>query len=708
MRRYIILVLLGFSIFSRASKLDSLWRIWNNNSLHDTVRLKTLSLIIWNAYMYSKPDTAFYYAQKEYDLAVKSDLKKYMSDALTAQGVSWAIRGDYESGIEYSLKGLKIREETGDKNGTAVSLNNLGSLYQEQGDLAKSIDVYTRSLKIAEEINDKEGVARTLGNIGQIYYRQKDIDKGIEYCTKSLKLFEELGGKRGIAIQYNSLANMYDEKNDTALAMKYYLRALRIREELGDKRGIAASYNNIAYLFTNQDQFAIALSYYERSLKLKRETGDIMGEALSLSSMSSLYYRMGDLSKAISLGERSLKICREVGDVEGLKNAGNTLYLAYAKAANYKGAFDMHLLYTQMKDSIQGEESKSEVIKKDMKYNYDKQKAIEEKEHEKELAVAEEQKAKQRILIFSITGGLILVLFFTFFVINRLRITNRQKKIIETQKKEVEVQKHQVELQKELVEEKQQEIIDSITYAKRLQNAILPPAKYIEEYIPNNFVLYQPKDIVAGDFYWMEVTDAGQQKELIFIAAADSTGHGVPGAMVSIVCSNALNKAVKEFDLKDVGEILGKTREIVLDTFAKSGEEIKDGMDVSLMCLDKKNKKISWSGANNQLWYVLNDTLIEIKADKQPVGKSEKLLPFTSHELKWEAGTVFYLMTDGYPDQFGGPKGKKFKYKQLEDILSGIAGESMQKQKEILSDKFAEWKGDLEQVDDVTIIGIKI
>ncbi|MBK8368536.1 MAG: SpoIIE family protein phosphatase [Bacteroidetes bacterium] len=268
---------------------------------------------------------------------------------------------------------------------------------------------------------------------------------------------------------------------------------------------------------------------------------------------------------------------------------------------------------------------------------------------------------------------------------------------------EISNQKQIVEHQKELVQEKQKEIIDSITYAKRLQQAILPPKHFITQHLPNNFVFYHPKDIVAGDFYWMHV-----EGDLIFIAAADSTGHGVPGAMVSIVCSNALEKAVNEFRLTDTGKILDKTTDLVLDTFAKSGEEIKDGMDISLLCYNKLTKQITWSGANNQLWYIYNSELIEVKADKQPIGKSDHRKNFTTHRIHCEEGTLFYLMTDGLPDQFGGPKGKKFKYKQLQELLIANSNNSLNEQKTVISNHFNDWKGNLEQVDDVTIIGIKL
>ncbi len=309
--------------------------------------------------------------------------------------------------------------------------------------------------------------------------------------------------------------------------------------------------------------------------------------------------------------------------------------------------------------------------------------------------------SKQTIVYFVLVIMVFLILVFFVIRSNYLRkLTNKtlsqQKEIIESQKSEVEAQKH-------LVEEKQKEILDSISYAKRLQEAILPPQEFINKQIADNFILYKPKDLVAGDFYWAE--NIG---DLFFIAAADSTGHGVPGAMVSVVCSNALNRTVKEFGLTQTGKILDKTRELVVETFEKSTSEVKDGMDISLLCLDTKNKKITWSGANNALWYVQNNELLIIKANKQPIGKTDIPAPFTTHELEFINGTTFYLFTDGFADQFGGEKGKKFKYKQLEDLLLNNNQLALKEQSNLLDQKFESWKGDLEQVDDVCVIGIKI
>ncbi len=293
--------------------------------------------------------------------------------------------------------------------------------------------------------------------------------------------------------------------------------------------------------------------------------------------------------------------------------------------------------------------------------------------------------------------------------------------------------------QKKIIQEKNKDIVDSIQYAKRLQDALLPSVTEITTHLPNTFIYYQPKDIVAGDFYWFETVSLQSAKnskqqlpteklssaDLLFIAAADSTGHGVPGAMVSVVCSGALTRSVKEFNIIEPGKILDKTRELVLETFSKHSSEVKDGMDISLLCIDQQNKKVYWSGANNPLWY-LNTSIVypagvqkpeaekttiklsEIKATKQPVGKTEQPKPFTTHEIEYKQGSIFYLFTDGYADQFGGAKGKKFKYKQLSEVLLANSTETANVQKERLYNLFEEWKGKHEQVDDVCIIGIKL
>lgn len=272
------------------------------------------------------------------------------------------------------------------------------------------------------------------------------------------------------------------------------------------------------------------------------------------------------------------------------------------------------------------------------------------------------------------------------------------------------------------LESKNKEVTDSITYAKRIQQAILPSMKTLNESLHNGFILYKPKDIVAGDFYWMEKTE-----QAVYVAAADCTGHGVPGALVSVICSNALSRSVMEENLQETGQILDRARELVLNRFSKSGDDVKDGMDISLasFTFNKEGEKhfFQWSGANIPLWIInperkvwpensvfldTNQCGFEIRGDIQSVGKTENQSPFKTYSFYLEKGDTIYLFTDGYADQFGGERGKKFKTAALKKLLLSIYHKDMHTQREILKKTFEDWKGNLEQTDDVCIIGIRV
>ncbi|MBK9282794.1 MAG: SpoIIE family protein phosphatase [Sphingobacteriaceae bacterium] len=266
----------------------------------------------------------------------------------------------------------------------------------------------------------------------------------------------------------------------------------------------------------------------------------------------------------------------------------------------------------------------------------------------------------------------------------------------------IEKAQQTISYQKKIIDEKNKDIIDSIQYAKRLQEALLPSTSDIENALTDHFIFYLPKDIVAGDFYWFE-----KNQDFAFIAAADCTGHGVPGAMMSVLCSGALSRSIKEFKLSETHEILNKTSELVREAFVKNKGDVKDGMDISILRLNHKTKQIQWSGANNSLWYINKGELKEIKADKQHIGYNEKQLTFSNHNFHLPDNSMLYLFTDGMADQFGGEKGKKYKYKKLQQTLLDIHTLPCQQQNQKLKEEFNRWKGNHEQVDDVCIIGIK-
>lgn len=588
----------------------------------------------------------------------------------------------------------------------ASSLNNLGYAAENSGEIEKAIHFYFAALKLYEEIKNKEGEAYCLNNLAVLYEGQDEFDQALTYHLKSLSIRKELGIEEQIIQTLNNIGAHYYKRKELISAMKYYKESIEIAEKTNDLYNLALIYGNIGNIYLHSEENNNGIEYFEKSIALYNKIDDGKGAAWGLYNLGNVHVKRKNYKKAIEYFELALVKTNTINYVALKLNTYKLLYRTYAKLPNWQKAFDFYQSYNLLDDSLNNLETQKLAIKQQTQYEFDKQKVLDDAEHEKQLAIEKEAKAKQKIITYATAGGLGLVAIFLIFVFNRLQVTRKQKAVIEEQKTVVEKAHHELE-------EKNKEIMDSITYAKRIQSAILPPNKLVKEYLPESFILYKPKDIVAGDFYWME-----HKNGKILFAAADCTGHGVPGAMVSVVCNNGLNRSVREHGLTEPGKILDKTREIVIQEFEKSDEEVKDGMDISLCGLDLNNNTLTWSGANNPLWIIRptrhsglesdSHEILEFKADKQPIGKYAESKPFTTHKIQIEKGDSIYIFTDGYQDQFGGEKGKKFKAAKLRELLLSIQHEPMEEQRETINQAFETWKGNLEQVDDVCVIGVKI
>ncbi len=704
---FIILILssLGFSQDQKDSsrqshRYDSLWMIFNDENKPDTVRLKAIQNLAIAAQR-NDPDSAIKLADLQIKFAQRSKQRRYEGSGITIKGISYKNKGNYQFAMDQYIKALQIFEEIKNRISIGDSYLNMGTIYQLQANFPKALELQLKALKIYEESKKRSAISNCFGCIANVYREQFNYTKALEYHNKNLQICEDLGNQKQLGVTYSNMAAVYLDLKNYPKALEYYSKSLKKAEENNERSGELSCYIGLGSIYQLQADHTKALNYFLSAIKLAREISDQQAIGVCYSNLAEMYNKTLNYNLSIQYSDSALKISEEIGDLDLTRFIYGLLSEVYSKEGEYKKAFQSHVKFKKLTDSIFNEENSIQLGDMKTKFEVEKKETELKIKAEAREALSAEEKKRQLFVIYSVAGLLILVIIFAGFMFNRYKVTQKQKTVIEKQKKIVEEQKIIVEQQKHLVEEHQKEIIDSITYAKRLQQAILPSNEELKKHLPESFLLYKPKDIVAGDFYWMEYLD-----ETTYIAAADSTGHGVPGAMVSVVCSNAMNRAVKEFGLRETGKILDKTRELVLETFAKSGEEIKDGMDISLLAINGKH--ISWSGANNQLWYISNNELIEITADKQPIGKTDNPKPFTTHHIEFNKGDTFYLMTDGYPDQFGGPKGKKFKYKQLEEFLLSVDQFSLTKQKEQLNSKFEEWKGDLEQVDDVCVIGFRI
>lgn len=762
----------------KKSVADSLNAKLESTNTPDSSRVKALLKYAWEGYLYHESDSSLLFANEAFETAQKSGLPHLAGEALNTKGAYHYVRGDFDAAlkeyeackevykeindftgmantynniglihwnessylnaIEMYEKSLAIREQQNDMAGIATSLNNLGIIFMEQGNHKEAIKRFKNSLLLKQKNNLTKSIPATLKNIGTVYYYLEDYEQAIDFFSSCLALEKEQKNNKGIAETLNNLGNVSLEKGDTEKALNYYNESLEIENKIGNKRGIAICYNNIGNVYDKKGNKSEALNYFQKALIIEDEIGDKQGLSGSLNNIGNIYKSQGEFKTAEGYNIRALEIAKRVGAIEELKSAAMSLWEIYKSTNQYEKALEMHEMYTAARDSILSEENTTEIIHQEYRYEYKIQAISDSIAHQKEQVIKETEIRRQKAELeasknkqYALFGGIFLLLVFGGFMYNRFKVTNRQKKLIEKQKKIVE-EAHIT------LESKNNEIMDSIKYAERIQAAILPKEADVVKHIPNHFIFYKPKDIVAGDFYWFE-----KKGDAIFIAAADCTGHGVPGAMVSVFCNNGLNRAVREHNLTNPNDILDKTREIVIDEFKKSTEKVNDGMDISLVKIQQESTEqnrniLHWSGANCPIWIIRKGnlseldftgkintktsifqqnehTLFELKADKQSVGKNVTYTPFTSHIVNLKKGDTLYLFSDGFQDQFGGVEkstikkdGKKFKSKNLKKLLLDIQAQDMNQQKSTLQKAFESWKGDLEQVDDVCVIGVRI
>lgn len=614
----------------------------------------------------------------------------------------WIFRTSYWDSISkdcmmlLTKSDLTARENEVLNYSLAATFNNTGFIYNNQGDVSQALEYFFRSLKLYDKLKDKKGIAQAANNIGLVYHQQENIPMALRYYHKALKIREQIGNKKGIANSLNNLGFIYESQNNVDMALMYLNRSLDIYKELGNQRGIASSSNSIGVIQQRLGNSVLARELHEQALAIQEEINDKDGIAHSLNNIAEIALNEGDVKLSKTYSKRSLKIANELGFPSPISNASKLLSDIAKKEGDYKLGWEYYETFIRMRDSVRSQETEKAVVEQEMRYEYEKI-ALKDSLEDAQIQAVKDLKIKEQNAIinqdrtekFALIGGLILMLVLVLLSIKAYQQKKKDNLLINEQKKEVE--------------EKNQEITDSITYAKRIQEAILPPRAELNRCLKNGFVLYKPKDIVAGDFYWMESID-----DIVLFAAADCTGHGVPGAMVSVVCNGALNRAVREFGLRKPSEILNKVRELVIETFEKSKDDVKDGMDIALCALDFNTNKLQFAGANNGLYVVSDNALKEIKADKQPIGIYLTKDPFTNHEIQLNKGDAVYVFTDGFADQFGGPRGKKFKYEPFRQLILDNQKEAMDKQSELLSAAFENWRGEMEQVDDVCIIGVQV
>lgn len=696
----------------------------------------------------------FYEKEKEYTKLGDS----YIGKANIAY-----FRGDYLTAHTAYQKSLSNYEKAGSNDGMGGSCVGLGNLYHSKNEENKALEMYLKSLQYYEKAGNTHyvGISSAYTGLGNIYYSAEDYDKALDYYTKGLEYDDKSDNPGGKVVKLMNISNIYVNRGDLVKAEEYLKKSMEENEKTGNKQKKASILNFMGFFHNRQKNYEEALKECGASLEISQELGLLPQIMENQSCLYNANYNLGNYQAAldnyyyyiaardsINNEKRHRELTKQQMQHEyelketTLKSEQEKKELALQEEIKRKQLlFKFEQEQAVMKAETEKKELQyhEELKRKQLAMDFEKQQSISQLEFEKKQNRIKLEKEKQALLFkkdiekkriqheaqkkitYWLIAGLSVMCVLAFFIYRGYREKRKANRVILQQKEEVEKQKEEITHKSLLLQEKNKEIVDSINYAKRLQEAILPPQKLVKEYLKDSFILYKPKDIVAGDFYWMEHRDG-----TLFFAAADCTGHGVPGAMVSVVCSNALDRAVKEFHITDPGKILDKVRELVIETFEKSESEVKDGMDISLVALayseqkqseERNNNPLSssaltllWAGANNPLWILRKgaEELEEIKPDKQPIGVFTGAAPFTTHRVSISKGDSIYIFTDGYADQFGGEKGKKFKASNMKKLILMNKNEPMEVQHQRMNEYFETWRGSLEQIDDVCMIGVRI
>jgi serine phosphatase RsbU (regulator of sigma subunit) len=583
----------------------------------------------------------------------------------------------------------------------------------------KAIRFANEFLILAEKHDSSKIIEYCYQILGEAYYLQENYDNSLDYFTKYLNIQLKKDSKINIGRAYNNLGIVYRAIENYSEAINCYKKSMGVCLQLHDIEGLCSAYNNLGVLYEHLNLFSQANDFYIKSLNIELDLNDQEGISTSYLNLGGINLKLKNYDKAIEFCEKSIIISDSLDYNHTLELNYYILYQVYNQINNPEKTLFYLEKFHELKNKRINEESNSQIIELELKYQTTKQ-------LQKIELLNKQQKQKKLLIIFGFSGSFVLSIFIVFLITvnKKRRKTNQiqrlrnaeimlQRDEIEAQRDEIEAQRDEIkrqinlsDLQTNKILKQNKDITDSIEYAKHIQIALFPDKIILQKILKNGFCLFKPKDIVSGDFYW--VAQIGNKS---VIAVADCTGHGVPGAFMSIIGINFLNSIIHDERSIKPNEILNQLRRKIIKTMVSSNriDESRDGMDISLIVIDYDNMKLEYAGAYNHLYYIRDHMLNVIKADRMPVGISDKsIAPFTNHIIDIQKGDLFYMLTDGYTDQFGGPLRKKFRTGNLRELLLEIHEKEIPEQKRILFETFLNWKRKEQQIDDVLVIGVKI
>jgi serine phosphatase RsbU (regulator of sigma subunit) len=654
-------VLCGINL--QAQHVDSLLKILP--SAKDTNRVIILDALS-NEYNNRDNKKSIDYAIQAYDYAKKINNKKFRGSTSVMMGNAYNSLGDYTTAIRYLIEGMNLYEKTRNYKGASRAANALGNLYLGQGNNTKALEYYNIVVRFGKLLKAEYTISLGYMGVSSVYSNTGELNKALEYVNKAISGFTIV--KRDfetLACIINKATILNSLKRDRE-AYDVYTSVLPTIEKMNDKYFLSNVYLNLGTTLLNLGKSTDGLQYLRKALVVNTELKAYANEVTIFKAMARAFQNIRKIDSAYFYLDKCVLLKDSLYKMENQQQI-NELETKYQIAKKND-------LIKQQKKAIREQDEKAKTAR---------------------VIRAAEDSANTWFMNALILGLIAAIGFLAFAYRNSIQ---RKKAYRE------------VSLQKSIVEQKNTEILDSIEYAKRIQRTLLASDAFLKKQLNDHFILYKPKDIVSGDFYWAsEVVDEKGQKNFM-ICTADCTGHGVPGAFMSLLCISFLNEITRHSNVIHPNEVFTRLkREIVLSLNHDEAVNTRDGMDAVLCRFNFQNLELEMACANNPVLIVRNEEIIEIKPDKNPIGKNERTgYDYTLHKVALQKGDQVYTFTDGYADQFGGESGKKFKYRQFKDMIFANRFLSMNEQKIRLESVIDKWKGNLEQLDDILVIGIKV
>ena len=585
--------------------------------------------------------------------------------------------------LGYTREALEIADSINYDEGIAYAYNNLGVIQNRIGNLDKALEYFFNSQRLHRAIGNQDGLAATLNNIGTVYSSKKDYQRALQYFLDAYRINENLQDTSRIIGSLNNIGNIHLAMNEDELAMEYYRGSLTLYDSLQDKYQVFDPHTNVGNIYFRSQLFDSALYYYRKSLLVERANENKAGEAQALHHIGVTYEQQGRHDLSIAFLVDALEIAQSINSKPLLMEIYKSFSDVYFNQRNWLLAKDYLLLHGMVKDSIYNEESNRRISELGRTFELEQQEQqIELLKKESEIQQLQLKNNRNSILAIVFGAGVLFCLVIFYYLKNQVN------------------QKTQA-----LLAAKNKEITESIHYAQSVQSSILDKES-ISKSFPESFILYRPKDIVSGDFYWHSKLNGSD-----ILASVDCTGHGVAGAFMTVIGNSLLNQIVVEEKESAPARILEKLDIKLRQTLKDKHVDISNhGMDIAICNIDHSLKKLTFAGARSDLYFIRDEAINEVKGDRHTIGENlnEDTKEFKQQEINFQTSDIYYLSSDGYSDQFGEHSDKKFMKKKFKELLKSIHKESLDQQCKLLDQELEQWKGKLEQTDDILVMGIKL